>query len=42
MTLDRLHQASRKEEEEFNKKNVGDPFIVAKQPSERRGGVAEK
>ena len=42
MTLDRLHQDTRLEEEECIKKNGGDPFILAKQAAKSRGGVAER
>ena len=42
VNLDRLHQATRKEEEDYVKSNGGDPFMICKPPSANRGGVAEK
>ena len=41
VALDRLHQATRKEEDKTRCEG-GDPFIVTKPPSASRGGVAEK
>ena len=39
--LDRLHEATRRDEREDDQKNGGDPFKVSKPPSASKGGVAE-